>query len=265
MRLHFLLPLFMSLVLPLAAPLQLVAAKAPKLGGIAYEQKPGSELPGTITVRDDTGRILRFADLFDGKPLILDLGYFHCPNLCSVVRASVFRALAQSGLVAGRDYSLAVLSIDPSETSVEAAAAKAEDIGRYPVPGAAKNWHYLTGEAAAIAAIADAAGFRSRLSPQRNDYIHPAGIVFVTPDGRVSSYLLGAGFDPGAVREAVAHAGSGTIARTASPILLLCFDYDAATGRYTPAVMKLLRLAAAITVAALAVLILRSRLAERGV
>jgi protein SCO1/2 len=62
----------------------------------------------------------------------------------------------------------------------------------------------------------------------------------------------------------VARAGLGAIARTASPILLLCFDYDAATGRYTPAVMKLLRLAAAITMAALAGLILRSRLAERG-
>jgi protein SCO1 len=264
MRRHFLLPLSMSLLLPLAAPPQLFAARAPELGGIAYDQKPGSGLPGTVTVRDDTGRILRFADLFDGKPLILDLGYFHCPNLCSVIRASLFSALAQSGLVAGRDYSLAVLSIDPSETSPEAAAAKAEDIGRYPVPGAAKNWHYLTGDAAAIAAIADAAGFRSRLSPQRNDFIHPAGVIFVTPGGQVSSYLLGAGFEAADVTAAVARAESGVIARAGSPILLLCFDYDASTGRYTPAIMKLLRLAAAITVAVLAGFILRARLTERG-
>lgn len=263
MRRHFLLPLFMSLLLPLAAPLQRVAAKAPELGGIAFQQKPGSELPGTVAIRDAPGRVLRFADLFAGKPLILVLGYFHCANLCGVIRESLFRALTESGLLAGRDYSLAVLSIDPSETSAQAAAAKADDIERHAVPGAAENWHYLTAEGSAIAAIADAAGFRSRLNPERNDLIHPAGVIFVTPGGRVSSYLLGAGFEAAEVRAAVARAGSGITARAASPILLLCFDYDASTGRYTPAIMKLLRLAAAITVAALAGLILRARLAER--
>ncbi len=141
MRRHFLLPLFMSLLLPLAAPLQRVAAKAPELGGIAFQQKPGSELPGTVAIRDAPGRVLRFADLFAGNPLILVLGYFHCANLCGVIRESLFRALTQSGLLAGRDYSLAVLSIDPSETSAQAAAAKADDIERHAVPGAAENLH----------------------------------------------------------------------------------------------------------------------------
>lgn len=140
-------------------------------------------------------------------------------------------------------------------------------LGRPQITGsllARANWHYLTGDAAAIAAIADAAGFRSRPNPERNDFIHPAGVIFVTAGGRVSSYLLGAGFEAAEVRAAVARAGSGVIAREASPVLLLCFDYDASTGRYTPAIMKLLRLAAAVTVAALAGLILRAHLAKRG-
>jgi protein SCO1/2 len=207
--------------------------------------------------------MVQLADLFDGRPLIMVLGYFHCPNLCSVVRASLFGALGRSGLVAGRDYALAVLSIDPSEQSAEAAAAKAEDIQRYPAPGAAQYWHFLTGEAVTLEAVSDAVGFRSRPNPQRKTFIHPAGVVFATPDGRVSSYLLGVGYGPDDVRLAVARAKSGATALPASPVLLLCFDYDSATGRYTLAVMKLLRLAAVITVAALAGGIILARFRER--
>jgi protein SCO1 len=263
MRRQFLLPLLAPLLLPLAVPPPLSAAKAPELAGIAYEPRLGSKLPGTAIVRDDAGHLLRFADLFNGQPLILVLGYFHCPNLCSVIRASLFSALSKSGLVPGRDYSLTALSIDPSETTAEAAAAKADDVERYSVPNAGQNWHFLTGEAAALEAISDAVGFRSRLNPQRNTFIHPAGVVFATPDGRVSSYLLGVGYAPAEVREAVARAKSGAVAGAPSPILLICFDYDPLTGRYTAAILKLLRLSAAITVAALAGLILRAHLTKR--
>jgi protein SCO1/2 len=46
----------------------------------------------------------------------------------------------------------------------------------------------------------------------------------------------------------VARAQSGGVVAAALPVLLFCFHYDPATGRYTLAIMKLLRLAAAITV-----------------
>ncbi len=196
--------------------------------------------------------MVRLADLFEGKPLVLALGYFHCPNLCSVVRADLFDALRASELMAGRDYALVALSIDPSETRADAAAAKAEDLQRYPAPGAAQNWHFLTGTFDAVQAVANAVGFRQRFDPALKQFAHPAGIIFATPTGAVSSYLLGVGYQPADVRLGVTRAASGNIAALASPVLLLCYDYNPATGRYTLAVMKLLRLAAAIMVAAMA-------------
>ena len=191
---------------------------------------------------------MRLADLFGGKPLILALGYFHCPNLCSVVRADLFDALRASGMTAGRDYALVALSIDPSETSADAAAAKADDLQRYPSPGAEQNWHFLTGTADAVQAVADAVGFHDRFDPELKQFVHPVGIVFATPAGVVSSYLLGVGYQPADVRLGVTRAESGSIAAAALPVLLLCYHYDPTTGRYTLAIMKLLRLAAAITV-----------------
>jgi protein SCO1/2 len=186
--------------------------------------------------------------LTQGKPLILALGYFHCPSLCGIVRADLFHALGSSELVGGRDYALIDVSIDPKETSSDAASAKAQDMARFPAPGAEHGWHFLTGPAAAVKSIADAVGFRDRFDPRLGQFLHASGIVFITPTGVVSSYLLGVGYQPGDVRVAITRANRGTVASAALPILLLCYDYDASTGRYTLAIMKLLRLAGAITV-----------------
>ena len=247
MRLRVLL-----LLLLLVAPSLAVAPSAPDFSGIAYEQRPGAQIPIQDIFRDDTGRIVRLDDLFEGKPLVLALGYFRCPNLCSVVRADLFEALSASGMMAGRDYALVALSIDPSETSADAAAAKAEDLERYPAPGAARGWHFLTGTFNAVQAVANAVGFHERFDPELKQFAHPVGIVFATPAGLVSSYLLGVGYQAADVRLGVTRAAGGGIAAVASPVLLLCYDYNPATGRYTLAIMKLLRLASAITAAALA-------------
>jgi protein SCO1/2 len=258
------LPLLLLLLLlqqPLA--LRMSAAQPPDLSRIAYEQRLGSPIPRQVMVQDDTGRMLPLADLLDGKPLVIALGYFHCPNLCSTVRASLLDSLQLSGLIAGRDYSLIFLSIDPSETSADAAAAKAEDLQRYPAPGAAANWHFATGSVGSVQAVSEAIGFRARPDATRKTFVHPTGVVFATPAGLVSSYLLGVGYKPTDLRLAVARANSDTIAPAASPVLLFCFDYDPTTGRYSLAIMRLLRLAAAITVVAIAGTIVFARFRER--
>jgi protein SCO1/2 len=168
------------------------------------------------------------------------------------VRVDLFDALHASGMIAGRDYSLVALSIDPSETSAEAVAAKADDLQRYPSPGAGENWHFLTGPSDAVQAVADAVGFHNRFDPEFKQFVHPVGIVFATPAGIVSSYLLGVGYRPGDVRLGVTRAQWGSIASAALPVLLLCYHFDPSTGRYTLAILKLLRLAGIITAVTIA-------------
>jgi len=243
--------LCLLIFLLIAVPRVAFGASMPDFSGLTYEQKLGNQIPLQEAFRDEAGRSVRLSDLFNGKPLILALGYFHCPNLCSVVRADLFDALHASGMTAGRDYSLVVLSIDPSETSADATSAKADDLQRYPVPGAVKNWHFLTGTAGAVQAVADAVGFHDRFDPQLKQFVHPVGIVFATSTGNVSSYLLGVGYRPGDVRLAVTRAQWGSIAAAALPVLLLCYHFDPTTGRYTLAILKLLDLAAGITVVTL--------------
>ena len=227
-------------------------ATAPDPGLFSYRQQNGSSLPQRSVFHDADGSLVRLDTLSHGMPLILMLGYFHCPNLCGIVREDLFRALGSTGLQAGRDYALAVLSIDPTETAADARAAKMQDVSAYGLPASEGSWHYLTGSATEIQPVADAVGFRDRIDQQTKQFVHPAGLVFVTSAGTISSYLLGVGYTPPDIRSAVQRASVGRIAAAASPVLLLCFHFDPTTGRYTLEIMKLLRLAAGLTAATIA-------------
>ncbi len=215
------------ILLLMAAP----AWAGARMDDLEWVQRQGALLPMDVPLREADGQATTLRQVAGGLPLVLAPGYFRCPNLCGTVRDDLSAALAQTGLQAGRDYALAFLSIDPAE----AAAAH--------VP----EGHRLTGPAASTRAIADAAGFRFRFDPALRQFLHPSGVAVVSPAGQVSSYVLGVGYDPGALRDAVRLAGAGGQA-AANPVLLLCFHFDAATGRYTLAVEELLRIAAALTV-----------------
>ncbi len=218
----------------------------------AYVQRNGAQLPLDVPLRDSDGRIVHLGDLARGAPLVLVLGYFHCPNLCGIVRDDLFHALSGTQFRAGRDYTLVSLSIDPAETSRDAATAKAQDIAAYPLPGARSSWHFLTASPASIQAVADAVGFRDRPDPRTRQFLHPTGVVFATPSGVISSYVLGVGYTATDVRGAIARASAGRIARAGLPILLLCFHFDPTTGRYTLEILKVLKLAGVLTVLTLA-------------
>jgi protein SCO1 len=218
----------------------------------SYQERPGARLPEQLLFRDSDGRVVRLVDLAQGVPLILVPAYLRCPNLCGVVRASLLGALQHADLRAGRDYVLAVLSIDPTETSAEASAAKASDLSAFGGGRTQSYWHYLTGTASNITAATDAVGFRNRFDPQSQQFIHPAGIVFVTAEGVISNYLLGVGYTPVEVRSALHSAGVGRIAAAAAPLLLICFHFDPTTGRYSLEILKVLRLAGILTVLTIA-------------
>ena len=215
---------------------------------------PGAVLPREAVLRDATGAALPLGRLFRGIPVILDLGYFHCPGLCGLVRHDLMQALAESGLRGGRDYLLAVVSIDPRETPADAAAAARQDAAVAGSDGA--GWHYLTGPAETTASLRHLVGFPARYESAWDDFVHPAGLVVLTGGGRVSSYLTGLGYQAGDLRAALAGARPGGLVHQALPVLLLCFHYDQTTGRYTLAIMKLLRLMGGLTILTLAGLFL---------
>src|SRR6202012_1747992 len=133
------------------------AQAANDLSAFAYDQHPGAQLPLGTPLTDASGNAMTLRQALADRPTILALGYFHCPNLCGLVRDDLMHAL--SNLDAPARYSLVVLSIDPSETPSDAHSAQQADADRY---APAAGWHYLTGSAQAIESITDSVGFRDR-------------------------------------------------------------------------------------------------------
>ncbi len=229
-----------ALLLPLAA-------QADPADDFAWVMNRGAQVPLATVLHDEAGRDLTLAAAGAGKPVILDLGYFHCPTLCGVVRNDLLAALKTSGLTENQDYALVSLSIDPAETPKDAADAKAADLAQSGFATGA-GWHYMTGTDQSVAAITSVVGFRSRWDAQFKQFMHPTGLVVLTRTGLVSGYLQGVGYSGGELRAAVLRAGDGGIAAAALPILLMCFHFDSTTGRYTLEIMKLIRLAGGLTV-----------------
>lgn len=240
-------------------------ADPPDLSDIGYRQRQGAAVPLETRFTNQDGEAITLGEAVGGRPTLLALGYYTCPSLCGLVRDDLFAALAATGLRAPRDYRVVFISIDPAEHAADAARAFADDLRRYPTPGAEVGWQFLTGTPAAIAMVAQAVGYRSRFDTSLKQFIHPTGIVVLTPGGLVSSYVLGVGYGAGDLRAAVMRAGAGGIERAAQPILLLCFHYDPVTGRYSLAILKLLKLTGVLTVLTLVGLIGLLRWQERRV
>jgi protein SCO1/2 len=209
------------------------ALQLPPPPAVRFEPAPGARLPLDAVLRDDAGRPLRLATLFD-RPVVLVPGYYTCPNLCSTVFEGVLQALALSGLAAG-DYRLVGLSVDPRDGAATAAARKRAYAAL--LPGGAADLALLTGDAATLARLQAALGYRTVADRDSGELAHPAGFVVLDADGRIARVFSGVRFDPAALRAAV-EAPTPSFGRQ---VLMLCAHFAPASGRHTGAALDAVR------------------------
>ena len=256
----------------LAAALLLVPALAaaedarpPALRDVAFDQRLGERVPLGIALRDEAGRAVRLGDYFGPKPVVLALVYYDCPMLCTLTLNGLVSALRALSFDAGREFLVVTVSFDPRETPALAAAKKAAYLQRYGRPGAAAGWHFLTGAEQAVAALTRAVGFRYAWDERTQQFAHPAGLVVLTPDGRISRYLYGVEYAPKDLRLGLVESSAGRIGSAVDHLLLFCYQYDPATGRYAATAMRILRLSALATLAGLGgFIVLMVRRERRG-
>ncbi len=220
----------------------------------SYDQRLGTLVPPGLTFRDEDGRDVRLGDYFGKRPIILILSQYKCPMLCNQVLNGLVDCLRGQPGNAGEAFEVVVISFDKREEPALAAAKKATYVGDYGRPGADAGWHFLTASAddpaseergqKAIDTLALAVGFQYAYNPQRDRYAHPSGLVVLTPEGRVSSYLYGILYDGDELKRNLDTASDAKVGRmvpTFRRVLLLCYDYDSASGTYSANVMKMVR------------------------
>jgi protein SCO1/2 len=208
---------------------------------VGIDQKIGQQLPLDVTFKDDTGRDVRLGEYFHGKPVVMALAYYDCPMLCTQVLNGMTGALKTLSFDAGTDFEVVVVSIDPKDTFRMAANKKQTYVEHYGRPQTAAGWHFLTGTEANIKPLADALGFRYAYDANLKQYAHGAAIYVTTPKGLVSRYLLGIDFSPRDLRLAVVEASNNVLGTVGDKVLLLCYHYDPATGKYGAATLNAVR------------------------
>jgi protein SCO1/2 len=225
------------------------------LRDVGFDQRLDEQVPLDLALRDESGAEVHLGDFFHGKPVVLSLAYFDCPMLCGVVLNGLAGALRTLSFDAGKEFEVLTVSFDPRDTPAKAREKKQGYIERYHRPGAAEGWHFLTGDQAAIDRLTRAVGFRYAYDPEHAQFAHAAGVVVLSPAGRIARYLYGVEFSPRDLRLALIEAAAGRIGSPVDQILLFCFHYDPVTGRYGRAALDAVRVGGAATVVALAGLI----------
>ncbi len=222
---------------------------------VGFDQRLNQQVPLDLTFRDEAGQAVRLGSYFGQKPVILSLVYYHCTTLCPLILDGLVKSLEGISFDLGKQFNIVTVSIDPREGPAEAAAKKAQYVPRYARPGAEAGWHFLTGEEPAIQQLTKAAGFRYAYDAKTDEYAHPAGIVILTPQGRISRYFYGIDFSARDLRLGLIEADAGKIGNPIDQVLLYCYHYDPATGKYGLIVMNAIRLAGVATVLLLGVFI----------
>ncbi len=234
---------------------------------VGLDQRLGERLPLELVLRDEEGREVRLRELFGRRPVVIALVYYDCPMLCTLVLNGMVRSFRALSLELGEDYVVVTLSIDPRETPELAARKKAQYLETYaagaPRPSAARGWRFMTGEQAAIDELARAIGFRFAYDEESGEFAHSSGIVVATPDGVLSRYLYGVEYITRDLRLALVEASEGRVGTLVDQVLLLCYHYDPATGRYGLAVISAVRAGGLLTVALIAAFVLRALARER--
>jgi protein SCO1/2 len=230
--------------------------RPPYLTNVGIEQRLDSQVPPDLAFTDDTGRQVKLGDYFGKKPLILNLVYYNCPMLCGEALAGLSASMKMVKFEVGNEFEVLTVSFNPQETPQLAAAKKAEYLKRYGRRNAAAGWHFLTGPAGSINALTKAVGFQYQYDAAKNQYAHATAIMVLTPQGRISRYFYGVEFPPKDLRMGLVEASQGKIGNAVDQVLLYCYHYDPATGKYGAIVSNMLKVGGALTILFVGALIL---------
>jgi protein SCO1/2 len=228
----------------------------PELRGVGVEEHLGEKVDLGLTFTGEDGYAVPLRTFFHpGRPVLLNLVYYSCPMLCTLLLNGQTAALRDIPWTPGNEFEVVTISIDPTETFDLAQRKRAMYLGSYGRP--ASGWHFLTDDHGNVKRLAEQLGFHYRYDPRQAQYAHPAVIMILTPEGGISRYLYGIRFSSRDLRLALSEASQSRFSLTTERILLYCFHYDPQVHGYVLFAANLMRAGGLLTVLILGMVLVR--------
>jgi protein SCO1/2 len=220
-----------------------------ELEGVGVDEKLGQTVNLNLEFTAENGYQVPLRRFFQtGRPVVLNLVYYRCPMLCSLVLNAQTKVMREVAWTAGKEFDVVTISIDPQEMFNLAVAKKRWYLEQYGRPEGAQGWHFLTDYQGNAKRLADQVGFNYRWDARTEQWAHAAAVMVLTPDGRVSRYLYGLQYRSRDMRLALAEASAGRLGSFGDKLLLFCFHYDPVAQSYVPFARNLMRAGGALTV-----------------
>lgn len=240
------------------------------VAGSELVEKLGDRVPvENIRLVNTAGDTLTLKEIMlPGLPVILNPGYFDCPMLCGLVTNGLMAGMKMTQWTPGIEYQVLTISLDPEEGHVLASEKRENYLKSYDREGADLGWQFLTGNKQDLELLAAATGFGFVWDERSGQYVHPAAIVVLSPDGVITRYLYGIQYPELQLRNALYEAADGKVGSAMDRIILYCYDFDPMSNSYVPVAFRIMKLGGLVTMLALGIFLglfwLKERRAKRS-
>ncbi len=226
-----------------------------ELEGVGIEEKLGANIDLDLEFIDESGYPVKLGKFFhQGRPVILNLVYYNCPMLCTLVLNGQTKTLREIPWTPGEEFEIVTISIDPTETFDLAQEKKSLYLTNYERP--APGWHFLSDHKGNVKKLAEQIGFHYKWDERREQYAHAAAIMVLSEEGMVSRYLYGIRYKTRDMRLALTEASDGKVGAISDRVLLFCFHYDPSEKSYVPFATNIMRAGGVLVVLILGIFLI---------
>lgn len=203
---------------------------------IGTYERLGKFVPLDLIFMDENNQTKTLGQFMNNKPTVISVNYFHCPGICGPQIDALTKSLDHLDMQEGKEFNALTISFVTSDTSKDALLFKNNHTRVINKDFDATAWHFLvTDNNQTRDKLLQSLGYEYKKIVTKQgftDYIHPTGLVIISPEGKITRYLEGIHYLPFDLKMALLESAKGTVRPTITRALAFCYSFDPKSSKY---------------------------------